>query len=109
VACNECRTAHSRQRYRAIEEERLKQSRCQLAQIIKFPPSDDQSFEGVLSICKERALTISEHLEAYERGCDKVAFTEKIYASSGKLHALIQDMTLNAEIWKLHDEVDNDN
>jgi hypothetical protein len=62
-----------------------------------------------VTICKALALVISEHLEAYERGCDKVAFTEKVYASSGKRHALIQDMTLHAEIWNLRDEAEHDN
>src|SRR5271166_1486927 len=39
-----------------------------MAQIIQFPPNDDQSFEDVVSICKEFALITCEHLEAYKRG-----------------------------------------
>ena len=71
-----------------------------MAQIIQFPPKDDDSFDAMIDICKELALSVSDYLDAYERGCDKVDFTEKVFASSGKLHALIQAMALHAQIWK---------
>jgi hypothetical protein len=78
-----------------------------MAQIIQFPPNDDQSFEDVVSICKEFALITYEHLEAYKRGDNKVDFTEKVYALSGKAHAMIQDLMLHAELWSRTEETDN--
>ena len=78
-----------------------------MAQIMQFPPNDEQSFEDVVSICKELALITYQHLEAYKRGDNKDGFTKKVYALSGKTHAMIQDMTLHAEFWNRMEETDN--
>jgi hypothetical protein len=92
-------------RDRTAEEGQLGKGR--MAQIIQFPPNDEQSFEDVVSICKELALITYEHLEAYKRGDNKVDFTEKVYALSGKTYAMIQDMTLHAELCSRMEGTDN--